>query len=78
MNPKEISKFANERTFTHNRTIIKKKDGTEIVGFFEGNDLQSEINNSWCFVKTPINENEKHTILDGNDISSIEIIDLRD
>jgi hypothetical protein len=78
MTPEEISKFANKPTFTYNRTVLKMNNGTEIVGFFEGNDLESETTNNWKFVKTPINEDDKFSTINGNDIADIEIIDLRD
>jgi hypothetical protein len=76
MTPKQILPFANRITDSNNRTILKMKDNSEIVGFFDFGDYDSMNTNVWRFVKTPINENDRYSLINGIDITSIEIIDL--
>ena len=76
MNPKEILENVTKITDTNNRTILYMIDGTEIVGYFEGDASQSLITNNWRFVKTPKSDTTSFSIINGNDISNIEIINL--
>jgi len=79
MDIKKIDKFARTVTYTHQRTIVKMKNGKEHVGFFDKNTttLNSMKSNKWNFNDFHFeNEGEKLIELNGDDIVSIEIKSL--
>ncbi len=77
MTIQEITPYANKVTRTHQRTIIKLKSGSEVVGYFDGNNDKSLTDqNKWNFVVFPPEEPKTLTLFNGDDFLSIEIIDL--
>ena len=79
MTKEEIAIFAALRTFSNNRTIITFIDGSERIGYFEGNLMygSSYEENKWNFIVIPsYSEDLKSTTLDGNSFQSIRIIDV--
>jgi len=78
MTKEEVSVYADTITRTNNRTIISFKSGDKLTGFFDHNvDQKVRDTNQWNFVKTPIeDENNKFTLLNGEDFSGIEIITI--
>ncbi len=76
MTKEQISMYAIGVTTIHQRTILKFKDGRKIVGFFETNAQRSLADkNKWNFVELQQEQNNnKSTIINGDDIETIEII----
>lgn len=77
MTPEDIFPFANQITRSNNRTILEMNNGTEIVGYFDLGNNDSLKTNVWRFVKTPINEKNKYSMINGIEIANIKIIELR-
>lgn len=75
----EIVIFADKRTFSHERTIVKLKNGKELVGFFDNNAPSRGLRklNKWNFIVLQFkHEGRKQIELIGDDILSIDIISL--
>jgi hypothetical protein len=76
MKPEEILPFAIQITHLNNKTILEMNNGTKIIGYFDLDDSDSIKTNIWRFVKTPINQDDKYSLINGIEISSITIIEL--
>jgi hypothetical protein len=77
MTIQEITPYANTVTRTNQRTILNLKNGSKIVGHFLDNNFKNPTDpNTWNFVIYPPTELNKASLIDGDYIQSIEIVDL--
>ena len=81
MTSEEIAQFADTITYSYQRTVIhfhQDDDSNGIVGYFDNNhDSSLRKRNIWNFVRTPIiDQNNKFTLLQGEDIKRIQVINI--
>jgi hypothetical protein len=79
MTKTEIAKFADLITHSRQRTIIYFHESENgIVGYFDNNsNKELREKNMWNFVRTPImDDHNKWTLLNGEEIKSISIISV--
>lgn len=75
MEAKEVLKYAITVTTVNQKTILKFKDNTELIGYFDNN--AESHSNTWNFMPQQQDNNKMNKIIiNGYDLKSIEIITI--